>query len=388
MATNKLTDAQCKRAATPEKIKKLMDGGGLFLALLPSGGKVWRQNYKVEGRPQTEVFGPYPLLSLADARDKSKEFKRKLLDGFDPKAKAAKSVTFGAACAEYWAGRKDVTARYVENATRGLSMHLGAALGKQPVNVITRQMLLDPLMVLDAQGKHVYSRRVRLWASMVLEWAKEQGHCTENVANLINPKTAFGRARVEHHASLKLTDVPAFLARLSLERELQSVLATRMLMLTWVRTGELRMMLWTEIEGGIWRIPEGKMKRGKEHLVPMPKQALELLAKLKARSRGSVYVFPNDRRMDRPMSENSVLYLLGRIGYGGALTGHGFRSIGSTWAHEAKYLSDAIERQLAHTPDDAVKSAYNRAEHLDIRREMLQAFADWLEQPNPSSLEA
>ena len=96
-------------------------------------------------------------------------------------------------------------------------------------------------------------------------------------------------------------------------------------------------------------------------------------------------MFPNDRRRDRPMSENSILYLLGRIGYGGVLTGHGFRSIGSTWAHEAKYPSEAIEMQLAHTPGDKVASAYNRAEYLSTRREMLQAFADWLENPNPSS---
>lgn len=385
MATNRLTDNACRKAATPDKVKKLMDGHGLFLALLPSGSKVWRQNYRLHGKEQTEVFGPYPLLSLADARVRSAEFRKKVLDGVDVKAKPSKSITLREAWVLYWAGRKDVTERYVGNALRGLEMHLGS-VGGVPVGVLTRQQLLDPLMVLDAQAKHVYSRRVRLWVSMVLDWAKEQNHCSENVANLINPKTAFGRAKVEHHAALALSQVPDFLARLGMERELQSVLATRMLAMTWVRTGELRMMLWDEIEGGMWRIPAEKMKRTKEHLVPLPKQALELLAKLKLRSRGSVYVFPNDRRIDRPMSENSILYLIGRIGYGGALTGHGFRTIASTWANENGYPSDAVERQLAHVPNDKVRSAYNAAEYMPVRRQMVQVFADWLENLNASGL--
>lgn len=394
MATNKLTDATCRKVAANGKPQKLSDGYGMFLFVSPVGAKVWRVAYRLDGKQQLAVLGPYPLLSLADARAKRDKLRAEILNGTLAKVEKVNDVTFAKACEMYWAGRKDVTDRYLGNATRGLDMHLGA-LGTVNVREITRQKLLDELMILDAQDKHVYSRRVRVWASMVLEWAKEQGYCEENVAQLINPKTAFGKARVRHHAALKLADVPAFLARLDYEKDLLSVLACKMLMLTWVRTGELRLMLWDEIEGDLWRIPAGKMKRGKEHLVPLPVQAVALLTKLKARSR-SEYVFPNDRRMDRPMSENSVLYLLGRIGYGGVLTGHGFRSIGSTWAHEAKYPSEAIEMQLAHTPGDKVASAYNRAEYLGTRREMLQAFADWvdkcsrasqLENANPSSQE-
>lgn len=383
MATNKLTDAVCRRAVATGKPQKLTDGHGMFLFVSPKGAKVWRVAYRLAGKQQTAVLGPYPLISLADARVKRDELRTALLNGVLAKPEKTSDITFAKACETYWAGRKDVTERYRGNATRGLDMHLGV-LGALRVRDITRQRMLDELMILDNQDKHVYSRRVRVWASMVLEWAKERGYCEANVAQEINPKTAFGRARVRHHAALKLVDVPAFMARLGLECDLLSVLACRMLMLTWVRTGELRLMLWEEIEGDLWRIPAGKMKRGKEHLVPLPVQAVALLTKLKARSR-SEYVFPNDRRRDRPMSENSILYLLGRIGYGGVLTGHGFRSIGSTWAHEAKYPSEAIEMQLAHTPGDKVASAYNRAEYLSTRREMLQAFADWLENPNPSS---
>lgn len=378
MATNRLTDAVCKRAPTPDKVKKLMDGGGLFLALLPSGSKVWRQNYRLHGKEQTEVFGPYPLLGLADARVRSAEFKRKLLDGVDVKAKPEKSITFKEACALYWAGRKDVTEGYVGNATRGLAMHLDGAIGNTPVSLLTRQMVLDPLLVLDAQGKHVYSRRVRLWASMVLEWCKEQRHCAENVADQINPKTAFGRKVVVSHASVKVSELHDLLARVALEKDLQSVLALKMLALTWVRTGELRMMKWEGIEGDLWRVPGASMKMGREHLVPLPKQALVLLEQLKLRSRGSIYVFPNDRRLDRPMSENSILYLLGRIGYAGLMTGHGLRTVASTWANERSYNADAVEMALAHASGSAVRKVYNHAAYLPQRRQMLQDFADWL----------
>jgi integrase len=159
-----------------------------------------------------------------------------------------------------------------------------------------------------------------------------------------------------------------------------SAMACKLLALTWTRTQELRLMEWSEIDGDLWRIPAGKMKRRRDHLVPLSRQALVLLDNLRVRQRGSVYVFPNDRRLDRPMSENAILYLIGRMGYGGRMTGHGWRTVASTWANEAGYNRDWIERQLAHSPDDKVRSTYNRAEYLTDRRVMLQAWGDWLMQ--------
>ena len=388
MATQKLTDAICKRATTPDKIKKLADGSGLYLALLPSGSKVWRQKYRLHGKEQTEVFGAYPLVTLKEARELSAEFRRKLVLGVDVKVKAVKSITFGEACAQYWAGRTDCGAGYLEDATRGLALHL-KDLKDVPVGVISKDRLLEPLMVLNAQSKFVYARRIRLWASMVLAWAKEHGHCATNVADEINPKTAFGRKKVKHFASLKLREVHDFMDRLSLENQgLLSVMACRMLAYTWVRTKELRMMLWEDIEGDLWRLPDNSMKMEREHLVPLSRQALALLAHLKLCCRGSKYVFPQDRRTDRPMSENTVLYLVGRIGYKGLMTGHGWRSVASTWANEAGYEPDAIEVALSHSADakDATRSAYNQAAYLQQRKKMLQDFSDWVD-TRPATLQ-
>lgn len=379
MPTNSLNDARCRAAKSDGKTLKLFDGGGLFLYLAPTGSKTWRLAYRIDGRPQTLSIGPYPAVSLAEARQKRDEAKAKLRDGTDPKPKRERvTMTLEKASEAYWSGRKDLSADYLSNATRAIEMHVLPMLGSRPIGQISREELLSALMHLDAAGKHEYVRKVRMWIAQVWDWAIEQGHATTNPARLIRPEKAFGKSKVEHFAALELTDMPDFMERLSMEKELQSVLACKLLALTWVRTNELRMMLWSEIDGDLWRIPEEKMKRRRDHLIPLSRQALEILKTLQARSRGSVYVFPNDLRIDRPMSENAVLYLIGRIGYKGRMTGHGFRTVASTWANERGYNPDAIERQLAHAPEDKVRASYNRAEHIGIRRGMLQDWADWL----------
>ncbi|MDR3351920.1 MAG: site-specific integrase [Zoogloeaceae bacterium] len=211
-------------------------------------------------------------------------------------------------------------------------------------------------------------------------WAMENGYASANPAAAIRPEKAFGRAQVQNFAALPLSEIPAFLERLSLEKDLNSVLACRMLALTWVRTGELRMMEWPEIDGEMWIIPAGKMKRRREHVVPLSRQALSILDEMRNRSEtGARFVFPAPHRADRPMSENAILYLIARMGYRGRMTGHGWRSVASTWANDRGYSPDAIERQLAHVPGNRIRAAYNRAEYLPARREMLQTWADWLD---------
>lgn len=382
---NKLTDNQCRKAEPRDKGYKLFDGHGLFLFISPKGAKVWRLAYRSDGKAQTHVIGPYPLVSLADARTKRDEVRLKLLDGGDLKpARAAPKVpTLGESSDAYWAGRLDITDAYRMNAQNGINHHL-AKLCPRPVDQITRQELLDVLLEMDKAGLLVYVRAVRGWVSQVFDWAIERGHRDDNPAAAIKPQKAFRVPAKESHAAIALSEVPAFFERLAIENQIQSVIACKLLALTWVRTVELRTMQWSELEGEagawtMWRIPAGKMKRRNEHLVPLTPQAVALLKILRDRSRGSEYVFPADHTIKRPMSENAVLYLLHRIGYKGQMTGHGWRSLASTWANESGWAPDAIERQLAHVPDDKVRAAYNRAAYLPQRREMLQAWADWLQ---------
>jgi len=397
MPTNCLRDHLCKAAQPAGKLYKLFDGGGLYLAVLPSGAKTWRSAYRFAGKQQTKSFGPYPDVTLAEARKRRDELKAALRDGLDPMAtrkasrresslhgKSRKWITLREASDDYWAGRLDISPSYRANAERAIAMHLCHELGNRDVASITRDDLLAALKVMDAAGLHVYVRKVRMWISQVFDWAVENNHASINPAKLINPEKAFGKSKVESFAALTLREVPDFLQRLAMEGPLQSVLACKLLSLTWVRTIELRMMEWAEIDEAqaTWLIPAGKMKRRRDHLIPLSRQAMGILRELQARSRGSAYVFPSDRVLTRPMSENAVLYLIHRIGYKGQLTGHGFRSIASTWANEQGYSPDAIERQLAHVPDNKVRSIYNRAEYLPERREMLQAYADWIDSCN------
>lgn len=378
MPSNKLSDNNCKSAKPKDKGFKLFDGAGLFLFVTPTGGKHWRLQYRLDGKQQTMTLGSYPMVSLKEARVKADESRKAIADGTLTKKKPRAVMSFGDAVKLYWPGRQDVSQGYIDNATRALDMHVLPDIGAIDVRALTKDDLMVSFNRMNAQGLFSYVRKTRLWVSSVLDWAVAQGHADINVARLVDPEKAFGRRTVEHFAWLKPSDMGAFLQRLSLEAELNSVLACRLLMLTWVRTDELRGMRWAEIEGTLWRIPAARMKRKREHLVPLSKQALTLLERLKARRQGE-FVFPNDRRVDRPMSENAVLYLLGRMGFGGVVTGHGFRTTGSTWANEAGYPPDAIERQLAHVPDDKVRAIYNQAAYLPIRAQMLQDYADWID---------
>lgn len=391
MQINKLTDAQCRGFKPQEKAYKKSDGHGMYLFVAPTGSKVWRLGYRdAFGKEQVHVLGPYPLLSLSEARSKRDEVRLKLLNGDNIKTKLKKSITFSEAVKAYWTGqedakgnitggRMDVSQGYRDNATRGLAMHLESSIGTTPIAMITKEMVLEPLMKLDAAEKFVYAKRLRMWSGQVFDWAVEHGHCPVNPASQIKPEKAFRSKPVEHFPSLPLAEVPDFLARMSFEQDIQSVLAFRLLMLTWVRTKELRFMKWNQIEKATWRVPRGNMKKGREHLVPLSKQALEILDQLKMRSRGGDYVFPNERRVDRPMSENSILYLIHRIGYKGRMCGHGCRSVASTWANEHEYNSDHVEMQLSHDDEDEVRVTYNNALYLKQRTAMLQDYANWVD---------
>lgn len=385
MPTNTLTDAKCRAAKPGDKPIKMFDGGGLHLFVTTKGAKVWRLAYRIDGKPKTISFGPYPEVSLAEARQKRDYAKAKLRDGINPmdeRARPAATMTLAGASEAYWEGRSDLSEAYRNNARRGIEMHLFPSLGQMDIGAVSREDLMVALRRMDAAGLHVYVRKVRGWISQVFDWAMENGYAANNPALSIRTERAFGKARVQHFPALELRDVHAFMDRLSLEKELQSVLACKMLAYTWVRTTELRMMEWQELDEreALWLIPAGKMKRGKDLLVPLSTQALAIIQTMRDRARqGQRFVFPHDRRLDQPMSENAVLYLIGRIGYKGRMTGHGWRSVGSTWANERGYTPDAIERQLAHAPENKIRSVYNRAEYLPERRGMLQAWADWVD---------
>ena len=387
MPTNILSDLECRKAKAADKPQKLFDGGGLHLFVSPAGAKSWRVAYRVASKPQTKSLGPYPAVTLAAARVARDALKAELRQGIDPMAAKRSArvgrtgITLQAACEDYWSGRKDVSSSYRDAALRALELHLWPVLGQRAIATINRDDLLTELLRLDAAGRHEFVRKVRMWVGQVFDWAVEHGNAPLNPAALIKPEKAFGKTKVVSFAALRPAEVPAFMQRLDLEDDLISVLGCKLLAYSWTRTTELRMMQWDEVDGDLWRIKGERMKRAEDHLVPLSRQALAVINAMRARSRGSKYVFPSSQghRLDRPMSENAILYLIARIGYQGRMTGHGWRSVASTWANEVGYNPDAIERQLSHVPADEVRAVYNRSAYLPLRREMLQAWADWLD---------
>jgi integrase len=383
--TNTLSDSKCKAAKPAERAYKLFDGHGLFLYVSPAGGKIWRMAYRAEvdgkQKPQTATFGPYPLITLQDARAKRDALRLRLVNGEPAKPKehrAAKRINLKDAAEQYWNGRQDISDKYRQNAMNALEAYITPRLGKSWMDEIGREDVLEVLKVMDVAGKFSYVRKVRGWLSSVFDWAMANSFCTVNPCELINTRKAFGHRKVVSFAALEVNKVAEFMKRLELEGLLQSAIACKLMALTGVRTKELRMMRLDEIDGALWRIPAARMKKDLDLLVPLSRQALEIVEHMKARNPGTAYLFPNDRDKTRPMSENAVLYLIGRMGYGGEMTGHGWRTVMSTWLNEHGFDKDAIERQLAHVPSDKVRGIYNRAEFMPERRRMMQAWADWL----------
>jgi hypothetical protein len=256
-AINKLTDNQRRKAEPRDKQYKLFDGNGLHLLITPAGSKVWRQSYRRpdDGKQDTLAHGPYPLITLQQVREKRDDALRLLLAGQDPKkaAKAAaapaagqKCITLLGASDTYWDGRQEISDDYRANAKRAIELHLSALL-RRDIRSITHDEFLQAMNVMNAAGKFVYVRKVRMWASQVWDWAVAQKYADQVVPDLLNPRRAFGRRKVKNFASLHPErQFPQFWRRISYENDLMSVLAAEMVAYTWGRTKEVRFMEWTE----------------------------------------------------------------------------------------------------------------------------------------------
>jgi integrase len=382
MPTNKLTDSACKQAKAKAAPYKLADGGGLYLFVTTASARSWRMSYRFGGVQKTFTLGLYPSITLAEARIKRDDAKRLLAAGTDPMATRGEdkrpSITLNQAFTTYWSGRKDVSANYRHDCLKSFENHIKPHLGTKLMNEIERPDLLRVLLLIDQAGHPSAAMKMRTYLTQVWDWAVELGHCMGNVPQTIKPSKAFSKQKTEHFASFDLPEMAAFWRRLGMEQHRVSGVACKMLAFTWTRTKELRYMRWSEIDGDTWRIPASTMKKDRDHVVPLTRQALALLEAIKPFARSDL-VFPGARDPNRPISENTILYLIYEMGYKGEMTGHGLRTIASTWANDKGYKADAIERQLSHAPDDKVRSAYNRAEFIKERTEMIQDWCDWLE---------
>jgi integrase len=392
LPSDKLTELGLRKAKPSSKPKKFSDGGGLFLLLHPSGSKYWRMKYRFIGKEKLLAFGVWPEVSLTEARKKRNEAKQLLKSGKDPSAanknlkvsqKVAQSNTFGSVTEEWLEiKQKEWKSPYFDDVKRSIEIHLLPDLGQRPIEDITSSEILSVLKKIEEQGKLEVASRSRQKCGAIFTYANLRQLCTSNpVSNL---KGALASPKKKKFNSLSPKDLPQFLVKLEeYDGAIITKLALRFVLLTFARTIEIRFANWNEFdledEEPIWRIPEEKMKMGREHVVPLSSQALVVLKEVRRFTQGDKYVFHQLNNPNKPMSENTMLYAMYRMGYHSRATVHGLRATMSTLLNEKGHNPDVIEHLLSHQDSNKVRAAYNRAEYLSERRITLQWLADHLD---------
>lgn len=387
-----LTDTEIRKAKPQHKPFKLSDGAGLYIWITPSGGRKWRASYRHEGKQKTATFGGYPEVSLALARERHREARKLLAEGIDPmeQRKAVKSAqnaasvnSFASITAlwlEHWSDAK--SARHVDSVRRRMAADILPALGSRPIGAIEAPEVVAMTKAIEQRGAHDIAKRSLQMTGQVFRYAIAHGYAKRNPAVEIRPSDILKSVRKANYARIDAKELPELLKRIEVYQGTHVTrLAIKLLALTFVRTSELIEAKWSEFdfEASRWDIPAERMKMRTPHIVPLAKQTLECLEMLRPLSGGSEWLFPGDRDRSKPMSNNTILKGLERMGYKGQMTGHGFRGLASTILHEQGYPHDHIELQLAHASRNAVSAAYNHALYLKPRAKMMSDWADYLE---------
>jgi integrase len=385
-----LSDAKVRNASPKAKPYKITDGEGMFLLVTPSGSKYWRLKYIFVGKEKLLALGVYPEVSLADARERRLQARKILAAGNDPGEvkKEAKRLAglknnnaFETVAREWFEKRKHGWVdSYSERMLARLESHIFPKLGQRPIADITAPEILAMLRVVESSGALDTALRVMQICGQIFMYAIATGRAERNpVPDL---RGALKTPVPKHHPYLKADELPEFLQKLDIyDGTLLTKLALRLLLLTFVRTTELRAAEWTEInwDKAEWRIPAERMKMRDPHIVPLSSQAVAVLRELQKLSGNGTYIFPNEHNLVTFMSENTMLFALYRMGYRSRATGHGFRATASTILNENGFMPDVIERQLAHAERNKVRAAYNHAQYLTERRKMMQWWADYLD---------
>ncbi len=389
-----LTDTACKNAKPEAKARKLADGGGLYLEVAPSGSKYWRLKYRFAGKEKRLALGVYPETSLAEARERRVQARKVLAAGNDPsetKKEAKRLVAMKAennleTLAREWYEHHlhEWAAHYARDVINRLETHIFPKLGNRPIADISATELLACLKVIEKSGALDMAQRMMQTCGQIFRYAIITGRTRYNPVNDL--RGALKTPVRKHHAHLKADELSEFLQKLeAYDGEPQTKLAVKFLILTFVRTTELRGAFWQEInfDKAEWRIPASRMKMKDPHIVPLSSQAIDVLRELQKHSGNREHVFPNQQHPSKCMSENTMLYALYRMGYHSRTTGHGFRATASTILNENGFTPDWIERQLAHCERNKVRAAYNHAQYLPERRKMMQWWGDYLERAAP-----
>ena len=389
-----LTELQVKNAKPAPKEFKLFDGGGLFLLVTPTGGKLWRFKYHFAGKEKKLTFGVYPAISLADARQRREDAKKLLGNGVDPgeikKAQkeelAADQRTFEVVAREWFAKNEPVwSASHIKTVKSRLERDIFSVIGNRPIAEVKRLEIISLLKGIEARGKIETAKRIKIYCGQIFRYALNHEWIESNPTSDLKTGDILVKVEEKHHAAL--TD-PKQVAELLRAIDVYTgtyvvKCALQLAPLVFVRPGELQKAEWAEIdlEAAEWNISATRMKTKQPHLVPLAKQAIAILRDLHKLTGTSQYLFPSLRSDKRPMSNVAMLAAFRRMGFDkDEMTTHGFRAMARTILDEVLQVRpDFIEHQLAHAVRDPNGRAYNRTAHLAERRKMMQLWADYLD---------
>ncbi|ACT50918.1 tyrosine-type recombinase/integrase [Methylovorus glucosotrophus] len=396
MAKN-LTDLACRKATCEGKtLSKLSDGGGLYLWVYANGAKYWRFRYfiHVEGGKKKEMslsLGVYPEVSLNDARVEARKYQGLVDNGIDPatakkakllQTKAEAGDTFAEIAREWYRKMMPTwTETHARDIERRIEINLIPFIPQKPIAELEAVDFLKPLEKVQERGATHLSHRLLINIRQVYKYAIAKGKCkydvTPGLGNALIPHVAKNQPAIRPEELPKLMTDIADYHKLG---EMKVQLGLQLMAHVWLRTRELTFGRWDELdyEANLWRVPGERMKMDRDHLIPLTPQVKVILERLRVLARGSEYILPGRNHLT-PVSNNTLLYALYRLGYKSRMTGHGFRSVASTILNESGFNADAIERQLAHVPENAVRAAYNRAEYIDERRKMMLWWSEYLD---------
>jgi len=387
-----LTDSQIKRlkpsdTCTPSRPDKYSDGNNLRLWVRSTGSKVWVSDYKYADKRQSLTIGKYPAMSLADARQRNQQIKDLIAQGINPKqdkkrlqADTDGTKTFNALAQRWHKERKPHIAPTTHS--RDYSQYqrdIKPTIGHLNIDEITAPDILAIGKAVEARGATDMARRAIRQTGQIFKQAIREGLITHNPANDLTE--ALQPHKVKHHSRITSQQLPKLLQDIdAYGGDVLVKLGFWFMCYTFVRTQELRLMEWSEVDykAKIWRIPAEKMKMDRPHLVPLAPQTMKILQEIKAMNFSDKYVFFNTTTR-KPYSTNAFITALWRMGYKGRMTGHGFRGLASTTLHEQEFMHEAIELQLAHEKENKISKAYNGAQHLPYRTDMMHQWAKFID---------
>jgi integrase len=386
-----LTDVEIRSAKPGQRAYKLHDERGMFLVVTPAGGKLWRWKYRFGGKEKLMSLGLYPDVTLADARNRREDARRMLANGIDPMAdrKEKKAATHANAensfkgialmWIDHW--RADKSARHVDATRRRLEANVFPKLGRRPIADIQPPEITAVVLKINERAPDLAKRALQS-IGQIFRFAVARGYAKVNPVSELKPADILTPTQTVNLARIDPAELPMLLRSIEVYRgKTITRLAMKLMLLTFVRTSELIKARWTEIDFNRrrWYIPAPHMKKRKPQIVPLSHQAIEVLEMLRMITGNRGWLFPGDHDPNKSMSNRTILQALGRMGYRGRQTGHGFRGLASTILHEEQFPHEHIELQLAHTRRNAVAAAYDHSLQLGPRTQMMQAWADFLE---------